>query len=300
MLLYTNAFYITGSSINSRRYLSSTSSISKLHFSIANVFSPQSTSNTNANNNDNKLKLISLLSQVSPNESTSKQLTKEILLATSILEKQCPTLDENVLQNLIGNWELIWTAQDKSSLQYRDDDSDRWRRLNPFATFINPLENQSYSNNPINNKNNGRSNPILPQNIQDTMEDIGILSTPNSKDNNTIKSTQSINLKKNRIRNVVAFELNNPISSAKGSSTIKGFIKVDVKGYPNRNDKRKIDVKFDSCRVSFLNSPIDITFPLGIIGPTGWLRTSYVDDDIRITRGHKGSVFILSRTSNNK
>ena len=140
MLLYTNAFYIIGSSINSRRYLSSTSSISKLHFSIANVFSPQSTSNTNANNNDNKLKLISLLSQVPSNESTSKQLTTEILQATTILEKQCPTVDENVLQNLIGNWELIWTAQDKSSLQDRDDDSDRWRRLNPFATFINPCE----------------------------------------------------------------------------------------------------------------------------------------------------------------
>jgi len=156
------------------------------------------------------------------------------------------------------------------------------------------VENQSYSNNPI---DNGRSNPILPQNIQDSLEDIGILSTPNS---NTIKSTQSINLKKNRIRNVVAIELNNPISSSnKGSSTIKGFITVDVKGYPNPNDKRRIDVKFDSCRVSFLNSPIDITFPLGIVGPTGWLRTSYVDNDIRITRGHKGSVFILSRTSSN-
>ena len=166
------------------------------------------------------------------------------------------------------------------------------------------MENQSYSNNPINNNKNGRSNPILPQNIQDSLEDVGILSTlPNSNNNNkdnTIKSTQSINLKKNRIRNVVAFELNNPISTTKGSSTIKGFITVDVKGDPNSNDKRKIDVKFDSCRVSFLNSPIDVTFPLGIIGPTGWLRTGYVDDDIRITRGHKGSVFILSRTSNNK
>ena len=159
------------------------------------------------------------------------------------------------------------------------------------------VENQSYSNNPIDN-NKGRSNPRMPQNIQDSLEDIGILSTPNS---NTIKSTQSINLKKNRIRNVVAFELNNPLATTnEGGSTIKGFITVDVKGYPNSNDARKIDVKFDSCRVSFLNSPIDVTFPLGIVGPTGWLRTSYVDDDIRITRGHKGSVFILSRTSNNK
>jgi len=241
------------------------------------------------------------LSQVPSNQSTPKQLTTEILQTTSILEKQCPTIDENVLERLVGNWELIWTAQDKSSLDNEDSvDGGIWRRLNPFTTFINPLENQSYSNNPINNNKFGRSNPIMPQSIQDTMEDIGILSTPNSSNkDNTIKSTQSINLKKNCIRNVVAFELNNPLPTSKNGSTIKGLITVDVKGYPNRSDKRRIDVKFDSCRVSFLNSPIDITFPLGIIGPTGWLRTSYVDDDIRITRGHKGSVFILSRTSSN-
>jgi len=338
--LSIDSFDIGGSSINSRRY--PTSSISKLHLSIATIFSLQPTSNNNTNNNKNdgnKLNLLNLLSQVPSNQSTPKQLTTEILQTTSILEKQCPTIDENVLERLVGNWELIWTAQDVSSLD-NDEDNDRLRRLNPFATFINPceysyllivvkywltcisnicklidhislvattytphiytVENQSYSNNPINNNKFGRSNPIMPQSIQDTMEDIGILSTPNSSNkDNTIKSTQSINLKKNCIRNVVAFELNNPLPTSKNGSTIKGLITVDVKGYPNRSDKRRIDVKFDSCRVSFLNSPIDITFPLGIIGPTGWLRTSYVDDDIRITRGHKGSVFILSRTSSN-
>ena len=137
MLLYIDAFVIgSRHSINSRT--SSTSSISKLFFSFANVFSPQSTNkvdNGNENkNDDNKIQLINLLSQVPSNQSTSKQLTNEILQATSILEKHCPTIDENVLQNLIGNWELVWTAQDKSSLV------NGWRRLNPFATFINPCE----------------------------------------------------------------------------------------------------------------------------------------------------------------
>ena len=139
MLLCIDAFVI-GSRHSSNRFPSSTS-ISKLHLSIANIFSPQSTSNTKSNKiNDDKLNLINLLSQVPSNQSTSKQLTKEILQATSILEKQCPTLEENVLQRLVGNWELVWTAQDKSSLQDRDDDSNRWMRLNPFATFINPCE----------------------------------------------------------------------------------------------------------------------------------------------------------------
>lgn len=56
-------------------------------------------------------------------------------------------------------------------------------------------------------------------------------------------------------------------------------------------------MNLDASRVTILDSPIDITFPLGVVGPTGGLRTAYVDDKIRITRGHKGGVFILSRTA---
>ena len=167
--------------------------------------------------------------------------------------------------------------------------------------IMHTVENQSYSNNP----SAGRANPILPQTIH-SLEDFGILSSSTSndddefKDTNTVKSTQAIDLKKNRVRNVVAFTANNltPLFSKNGKT--KGFITVDVKCTPNAEDERKIDVKFDSCRVSILDSPIDITFPLGAIGPTGWLRTVYVDDDIRITRGHKGSVFVLERTSSAK
>ena len=146
MLLYIDAFFIgSRHSSSSNRFPSSTSSISKIHLSFANVFSPQSTNNVdNGNenkNNDDKLKLLNLLSQVSPNESTSKQLTNEILQATSILEKQCRTLDDDVLERLVGNWELIWTAQDVSSLEKEgSDDNSIWRKLNPFATFINPCK----------------------------------------------------------------------------------------------------------------------------------------------------------------
>ena len=109
-------------------------------------------------------------------------------------------------------------------------------------------------------------------------------------------STQAIDLKRNRIRNVVSFEANNPINILSNNGKTKGRVIVDVKGALNEDDKRRIDVKFDTCRITILDSPIDFTIPLGIIGPTGWLRTMYIDDDIRITRGHKGSVFILSRT----
>lgn len=157
-----------------------------------------------------------------------------------------------------------------------------------MRSWVNPLENQSYSNNPL-----GRSNPIFPQNIQDNLEEIGVLSE--RKTDNTIKSTQAIDLKRGRVRNVVAIEVNNPTSIFSKNGISKGFITVDVKAIPNSDDARKIDVKFDRCRVVIQESPIDLDFGLGIIGPSGWLRTIYVDEEIRITRGHKGSVFILSR-----
>ena len=68
---------------------------------------------------------------------------------------------------------------------------------------------------------------------------------------------------------------------------------VDFK--PNAVDNRKVDVKFQACKVVVNDSPIKLNIPLGIIGPTGWLRTAYIDETMRITRGHKGSIFILIR-----
>lgn len=72
-----------------------------------------------------------------------------------------------------------------------------------------------------------------------------------------------------------------------------------LRGYLTKMTLRQIDVKFNSCRFTISNTPgMDVTIPLpGIIGPTGWLRTLYVDDKLRITHGHKGSVFILFRTA---
>ena len=81
-----------------------------------------------------------------------------------------------------------------------------------------------------------------------------------------------------------------------------GSLIVDVAFKPSRHDKRRIDVKFDKCRLQGSRTPLDITFPLGIFGPAGWLRIGYYtdDDNMKIPRGHKGSVFILTRTAKRK
>jgi hypothetical protein len=146
--------------------------------------------------------------------------------------------------------------------------------------------------------------PYATQGVQNGLEDIGLLVNESNSDNdggrNNVRSTQSINLRKNRIRNVVAFEVNNPISMFSKDGRTRGFITVDVKGAPDPTDARRINVKFEACRVTLSDSPIDIKIPLGAVGPTGWLRTAFVDDDIRITRGHKGSVFILCKTTHRR
>ncbi len=216
-----------------------------------------------------------------------------------------------------------------------------------------PLENQSYSNNPSNKllnrdtktslQSSGRSNPILPRQMQDRLEQFNLLKAETrdeeiknnigNEEQTAVRSSQSINLKKKQVRNVVSVQIPQSIpffsskDSDSGRKKISGSLTVDVNFEPNEFDFRKIDVKFESCRIIF-QKLIDITIPLGPIGPTGtflyhymyvcmmsillrfcfsprdflklfsgWLRTAFIDDTIRITRGHKGSVFVLNRTS---
>jgi len=239
------------------------------------------------NDNDKKVDaLLTLLDSVPSNLPTSKSLTDEIFDAVQKLEQDCPTSDGSVLSELSGNWELLWTAQDRSTEQYiKGGLANR---------FINPLENQSYSNNPFRGRNGdddgatGRANPVFPREIQDVLERTGILDAPGGTKVVPIRSSQGVDIRRKRVRNVVNVQIKKPFP-------VKGSLIVDVNFKPNVQDKRRIDVKFDSCRLIFQNAKVNRKFPLGIFGPRGWLRTGYIDDRIRITRGHKGSVFILSR-----
>jgi len=126
-----------------------------------------------------------------------------------------------------------------------------------------------------------------------------------------VRSSQAIDLQKRIVRNVVTFSVppRNTRATVTGTSSslldclfflanlIHCCLAVNVTFTPDSTDLRKINVKFQSCRVKLQDSPLDVTIPLGIVGPTGWLRTSYIDESMRITRGHKGSIFILTRPS---
>lgn len=293
-------------------YFLSTSQFTKIpiksrHDTVVYIAIKATKEQSNKHIQEKKDDLLNLLSNLKPNEATPTSLTNDILQAVSILEPNCPTDEDSVLNELNGNWELIWTVQDKQS---GDDRSSLLRN------WINPLENQAYSNNPLSrdDKNNGngidgnesrqgRANPILPQNIQNNLEKIGFLINENSNDDindksmnsndslkisvdtsTNVKSSQAIDLRKGRVRNVVSVLINNPIPSPfrqmpwqrvkSSNDKFRGSLTVDVNFQPNGFDKRKIDVKFNECRISIQNSPLDVTIPLGPIGPTGEIQDS--------------------------
>jgi hypothetical protein len=216
-----------------------------------------------------KARLLELLETAPSNAPTPRSLTEGILDVVRVLEKQCPTEDGDVLGKLVGTWELVWTAQDTKSPESN-------RRL---RSWINPLENQSYSNNP----RGGRSNPFLPIELQGKLEKAGFVSP--SPSDSTLRSTQTIDMKSQQVRNVVA--ISTDILGRRQTYSLT----VSVDFWPNPANPRQIDVKFQSCRIS----PLGWTIPLGILGPKGWLRTDYIDNNLRVTRGHKGSVFVLKR-----
>jgi PAP_fibrillin len=281
----------------------------------ANV--PGTKTSASSSTSSKKEVLLDLILKTPAGRATSAQLTQQIL--QQIQSLSCPTPDTQVLTKLSGSWELLWTAQDPSQ-----PESQRWNNR-----IINPIENQSFSNNPEgsgggnNNSNNnmGRSNPFLPMGVQNLLEQLGIVSSGTSS--TTRRSTQAIDIKTRTIRNIVSIQFNtnynnsnnnqprffgaSSSSSTPSQSPRRVSLTVTVKFTPVQSDARRVNVKFTECRISIpslvsssrlpptRNNNFEYTFPLGLIGPTGWLRTIYIDDTLRITRGHKGSVFVLAR-----
>ena len=64
---------------------------------------------------ENKQRLLTFLEEVPTNAPTSKNLTDKILSCVRKLENCCPTENVDVLTELGGSWDLLWTAQDRSS-----------------------------------------------------------------------------------------------------------------------------------------------------------------------------------------
>ncbi|GAX11781.1 hypothetical protein FisN_7Lh163 [Fistulifera solaris] len=163
--------------------------------------------------------LFELLQQAPKNTPTSQKLTADILTTVRLLEKECPTPDAEILQALAGPWELIWTAQDPNA-----PESNRL-----LLSWINPLENQSYSIKPY---REGRSNPVLPRTLEDKLEEAGLTTSVGN-----FRSTQTIDMKSKQVINVVTVDIN--VFGKRQRATVT----VLVDFVPNRRNARQIDVK---------------------------------------------------------
>ena len=83
-----------------------------------------------------------------------------------------------------------------------------------------------------------------------------------------------------QVRNIVTFEavapslLPSSVKTGGRAGVVRGSLTVDVGFVPNGGDQRKVDVKFESCRLVLRRGlvPLDIKVPLGPIGPTGEMR----------------------------
>ncbi|GAQ81050.1 hypothetical protein KFL_000690280 [Klebsormidium nitens] len=100
-------------------------------------------------------------------------------------------------------------------------------------------------------------------------------------------STQIIQSDTGHVDNIAEFS----VFGKPGSLTITGSF-VPAAPLPDRGAVR-IDVRFESFRLKL--GWISLRVPLGWVNPTGWIDTTYLDSELRIGRGDKGSVFVTVR-----
>ena len=101
-------------------------------------------------------------------------------------------------------------------------------------------------------------------------------------------TTQTIDVKANTLANFVEQDF--------GSVLVQGSFELD--SVPNR-----VVVTFERCEITLNNGFVfDLSFLFGLRAilnggekAGGWLETTYIDEDMRIGRGNRGSLFILTR-----
>lgn len=137
------------------------------------------------------------------------------------------------------------------------------------------------------NRSEGDSNiDTRKANIQGSVRAVGI-----TVDTSNRVTTQIINVNKQRIQNNVEQDF--------GTITVEGSFRV------SETVAKRAIVAFDKADIVFQNG---FVLSLGILfsilavvrgsKDSGWLETTFVDEDIRIGRGNKGSLFILTRDKN--
>ncbi|CAM9145448.1 unnamed protein product [Chrysoparadoxa australica] len=101
----------------------------------------------------------------------------------------------------------------------------------------------------------------------------------------TEKSIQIVDTKGGKLTNKAEY---------KGWSGLTSSVQLDAIIKPLEERANRVMIEFHRAIVQV--GGIKMTFPhIGRFSPTGWLETTYLNDTIRIVRGNKGSLFVMTR-----
>ncbi|GFR45759.1 hypothetical protein Agub_g7174 [Astrephomene gubernaculifera] len=112
----------------------------------------------------------------------------------------------------------------------------------------------------------------------------------------TRANMQLLDLREGRAENLAEFSVAG--GRWEGALNIIGTVTPQVDPQGGLSPSR-VDVAFTHFELRLGSLP-KVTVPLAWIQPKGWIETTYVDDDLRIGRGDKGSIFLTSRVKDTR
>jgi len=222
-----------------------------------------------------KSSLLQAVSFTNNGKDATTEKQREVLKIVRSLELQkppSPTLlqDSEAKTLLDGTWYLQYTSPSEieSSDNYGadKDDDDLWK--------------------PQFSKEGDANIPTNQYNAKGTVTAAGITVDTSNK---VVK--QILNIDKSTVTNDVTLDF--------------GRVVVGGPFRPSSNVPNRVLVAFNQATIIFNNGiEINFGFVFDIIRSiqnsteNGWLEVTYVDDDIRIGRGNKGTMFVLTRDVN--
>ncbi|KAK9814967.1 hypothetical protein WJX73_003488 [Symbiochloris irregularis] len=115
---------------------------------------------------------------------------------------------------------------------------------------------------------------------------------------NTVRSkgiTQVIDAPQGKVQNIAEFSL----VGVDGFLNVEGTVSPAIPAEKDKSEAVRVDVAFTAFVVKVGALP-RLRIPLNWISPKGWVDTTYVDEEVRVGRGDKGSVFVTVRQQQQK
>lgn len=234
---------------------------------LSNIFKPSSPT-AGASLGSDESQLLQLISNTGNGKDADIETQARVLsLARSMETRATPSstllvnLDE--AKKLDGDWYLQYTAP--SEIDGAELDGDQWVAINASEGDSPNIETRRY----------GKAGSVSGGGIP--------------VDASSTSALQRFDIGESRVMNEIG----------------TGIGRVTVGGSYRQSDTVPLRavVAFDTARIALdVGFTVDLSFLFDIRAAikggskdTGWLETTYLSDDVRIGRGNKGSLFILTR-----